>query len=98
MSNKAIEILKYSDPDQVFKRARAYGVSDIAISTRASKKYMIHTPAGKVVHFGQFGMEDFTKHKNEKRRASYLARANGIQGNWKQDKFSPNNLSINLLW
>ncbi len=74
MANKAIEILKYSDPDQVFKLARAYGVTDIAISSRASKKYMIHTPA------------------------SYLTRANGIHGNWRQDKFSPNNLSINLLW
>ena len=96
--DKSKEILKYSNPEVVFRRARDYGINHIAISTHASKKYMIRTPDNRIVHFGQFGMEDFTKHKNEKRRSAYLARANGIKGDWKLDKYSPNNLSINLLW
>ena len=43
-------------------------------------------------------MEDYTKHKDEKRRKSYLARAKGIKGDWKNNKYSANNLSIHLLW
>lgn len=56
------------------------------------------SPSGKLVHFGQMGYEDFTKHKDKKRRASYLRRASKIKGDWKADKFSPNNLAMNILW
>jgi hypothetical protein len=40
----------------------------------------------------------------EKKRKAYLARARcpgrgtKIKGDWQQDKFSPNNLAIHLLW
>jgi hypothetical protein len=43
-------------------------------------------------------MEDFTMRKNAKRREYYLARASYIKGDWKKNKFSPNSLSIALLW
>jgi hypothetical protein len=59
---------------------------------------MVVSPDDKVVHFGAFGMEDYTKHQDEKRRSNYLARATKIKGDWKNDKYSPNNLSIHLLW
>ena len=39
-----------------------------------------------------------TKHKNKTRRKNYLTRSRKIRGNWKSDKYSPNNLSIHLLW
>lgn len=29
---------------------------------------MVTAPKGKIVHFGQIGYEDFTKHKNKTRR------------------------------
>ncbi len=32
------------------------------------------------------------------RRKAYLARATKIKQNWKDDPYSKNNLSINLLW
>jgi len=44
------------------------------------------------------GYEDFTKHKDEERRQQYLSRATNIKGNWKKNKYSPNNLAINILW
>lgn len=44
------------------------------------------------------GYEDYTKHHDDKRRKNYLTRANSIKGNWRTDKYSPNNLSIHLLW
>ena len=42
-------------------------------STRAGKKYMARV-GDKTVHFGATGYQDFTTSKDEKRRASYLAR------------------------
>jgi len=91
---------KYSDPTQVFKKAREYLGKDviIEISGRKDKKYMVKTPEGKWVHFGQMGYEDFTKHKNLKRRQNYLTRSTNIKGDWKKNKYSPNNLSIHILW
>ena len=51
-----------------------------------------------MIHFGQLGYEDYTKHNDEKRRERYLKRTANIRGDWKENKFSPNNLSRNLLW
>jgi hypothetical protein len=44
------------------------------------------------------GYEDYTKHKDPVRRQAYLKRATKIKGDWKDNKYSPNNLSINILW
>ena len=52
----------------------------------------------KWIYFGQMGYEDFTKHKDDKRRENYLKRTTNIPGNWKDNKYSPNNLSRNILW
>jgi hypothetical protein len=52
----------------------------------------------KWVHFGQMGYEDYTKHNDTKRRKNYLQRSTHIRGKWKTNKYSPNNLSIHLLW
>jgi hypothetical protein len=61
------------------------------------KKYMIMNDENKWIHFGNLGYEDYTKHLNEQRRLNYLKRSTKIKGNWKDNIFSPNNLSINLL-
>ena len=55
------------------------------------------TPEGHNVNFGS-AMVDFTKHHDEQRRQNYLKRSAGIRGNWKENKYSPNNLSRSLLW
>lgn len=98
--NKETEILKWSNPVQVRKMADKYfrEVVPIYLSNRKDKKYMLQNPDGKWIHFGAFGMEDFTKHKDEERRKRYLARATKIKGNWKDNPYSPNNISIHLLW
>lgn len=44
------------------------------------------------------GYEDYTKHNDPERRLRYLARATKIKGDWKNNPYSPNNLSIRLLW
>ena len=94
------KILKWSDPFEVKRKAIKYLGKNVPLyySFKPDKKYMVITPDDKVVHFGAFGMEDYTKHQNEKRRINYLARATKIKGDWKNNKYSPNNLAIHLLW
>lgn len=88
-----------SDLERVFKNGKEYGVTDIFLSDRPAKKYMVFDPTNeKWVHFGAMGMEDYTYHQDEKRRQNYLKRATAIKGKWKNNKYSPNNLAINLLW
>lgn len=90
----------YSNPTEVQRKAMKYlGKNTLVyLSTRKDKKYMVKSPDDKLIHFGAMGYEDFTKHKNKERRDAYLKRATKIKGNWKDNKYSPNNLSINLLW
>ena len=98
MSKKSIK--KYSNPTQVYRLAKKYlgKTAKIGLSTKREKKYMVTTPDGNIVHFGQMGYEDYTKHKNKTRRKNYLTRASKIKGNWKNNRYSPNNLAIHLLW
>lgn len=95
-----MDIDDYSDLDKVLKKAKKYigDKVEIALSTRKGKKFMVRKPDNKWVHFGALGFQDFTKHNDEKRRMNYINRATGIKGNWKDNKYSPNNLSINILW
>jgi hypothetical protein len=59
---------------------------------------MIITPDEHKIHFGQMGYEDFTKYGDRDRRDNYLKRTENIRGDWKQNKYSPNSLSRNVLW
>ena len=43
-------------------------------SIRADKKFMVITPNGKKIHFGQKGYSDFPIHKDEQRKQRYIAR------------------------
>ena len=89
---------KYSDFKIVNNKALHLYNRPVFVSTRKDKKYMILNDNKKFIHFGAMGYSDFTKHMDENRRRLYLARALKIKGNWKIDRFSPNNLSIHLLW
>ena len=85
----------------VLQNAINYLGDDVEIkpSTRKFKKYMVLKPdSKKYIHFGDNRYEDYTQHRDDKRKENYLARAENIKGNWKNDKYSPNNLSIHILW
>ena len=98
VSRKSVN--RYSTPEIVFAKAKKYlgDNVNVQISTKQNKKYMVQTPTGAWVHFGQIGFEDFTKHQNLDRRRNYLNRSAHIRGNWKKNKYSPNNLARHLLW
>ena len=69
---------------------------ELYLSTRKNKKYMIKFPTNKrFIHFGEYGFEDFTKHKNKERRDLFQIRNN----KWKDKIYdSPAYLSYHLLW
>ena len=94
------DINLYSNPKKALINAKKYLGEDteLYISNRKNMKYMILDDNNKFVHFGRIGYEDYTKHKDEKRRINYLKRATNIKGNWKNNKYSPNNLSQKILW
>lgn len=82
-------------------------------STRKGKKYMVVAPNGETIHFGDIKMQQYKdttglglythlNHNDEKRRASYLARAKWIRNKaseltWK-DKNSSNYYAVKFLW
>jgi hypothetical protein len=86
--------------ERVINNAHAYlGKNSVILpSTRKDKKFMVIKPNGSWVHFGQKGYDDFTQHGNKKRQQRYLKRSAGIKGDWKNDKYSSNNLSREILW
>ena len=50
-------------------------------SDRPDKKYFIITSSGKRVYFGAKGYEDFTIHKDDKRKSLYITRHSKTE-NW----------------
>ena len=102
MVNVVNELKKYSDPEKAQYNAYKYlGKEEGKLykSTRKDKKYMILDPnTNKMVHFGAMGYEDYTKHNDDTRKFNYLKRSKNIKGNWKNNFFSPNNLSRIILW
>ena len=103
-----MDLSDYSDYESVLKQAKHYYGNDTILlpSTRKTKKYMIYNPqTNKYVHFGAMGYMDYTKYiqifdlktANE-HRSRYLKRALNIKGNWENNIYSPNYLSILLLW
>lgn len=100
-TKKYNELLKVSNPDKVIQNAKKYFNDpniEIYLSPSKNKKYMIFTDNYRKKHFGDIRWADFTITDDMDRRTRYLNRAANIPGNWRDDKYSPNNLSINLLW
>ena len=91
-----MNINKYSNPSIVMKKVKELHLNPIQLSSRKDKKYMVLNPkTNKMVHFGYFGMEDYTKHHDEKRRELFRKRNH----KWKDaERYSPAWLSYYLLW
>ena len=96
------QLILVSNPKIVKKNMKKYfkkDVPELFLSNRKNKKYMILDPStNKFVHFGALNYEDYTVHNDKERQKRYISRAKNIKGNWRTDKYSPNNLSMYLLW
>ena len=93
-SNKLKELRNYSDPVYVMNKAKMMGLNPVHESSRKDKKYMVFD-GDKMIHFGQMGYEDATKHNDLDRINRFKKR------NWKwqnSPKYSPAWLSWFLLW
>jgi hypothetical protein len=99
MDQKYKLLQQHSNFTKANKIARRIYGQPLSVSTRKFKKYMIKDPfTNKYIHFGDIRYEDFLFHKNPNRRDSYLKRSAEINGPWKKDEYSPNNLSRRILW
>lgn len=100
--NRFNQLILVSNPEIVKQNMKKYfkkDVPELFLSNRKNKKYMIFNPnTNKFVHFGSLIYEDHTAHNDKLRQKNYISRATNIKGNWKADMFSPNNLSLYLLW
>ena len=66
-------------------------------SNRKGKKYMVKVN-GKTIHFGAQGYEDYTTHKDPKRKASYIARHKARE-NWGKSGITTSGYwAYHLLW
>jgi hypothetical protein len=112
-NNKFIKTLEENDinPKEYLtlarKRAfqRGYNPKDLNFSDKKNKKLVYNN-----INFGSAINKDFifynllykqgkiNKEEPLKKQKQYLARATKIKGDWKDNKISPNNLAINILW
>jgi len=100
---------KYMKQVKLLAKDSGYDPSKVEMSEDEDHKCVYHSPDGDV-YFGKVGYGDFIIYSwleqqgeedegfAEMKRNAYLSRATKIKGNWKENKFSPNNLAINLLW
>lgn len=91
----------YSNPRRAQYMAHKYlgKTAKLYPARNPEKKYSIFDPKNeKWVNFGQMGYEDYTKHHNKTRRHNYLTRTKYMRGDWKNNPYSANNLSRNILW
>lgn len=94
-------LASYSNLKIAKKNAVKYLGKNVVLkpSTKKDKKFMVLNPdTNKFIHFGQLGFEDFTKHQDLKRQKNYLNRTANMKGDWKDDKYSANNLAREILW
>jgi len=94
-------IKQFSNPIIAKKNAIKYLGKNVIfkISNKKGKKYMVFNPnTNKFIHFGALNYEDFTKHQDPIRQNSYLKRTANMKGDWKDDKYSANNLAREILW
>lgn len=98
--------------EEVKKSARrsGYDTKTIAFSDNKTHKIRMERPDGKILRFGRVGYNDFhiwshLERNNQEPKGTAKVKQDRfwkshskIKGDWKEDKYSPNWLSMNLLW
>jgi DNA adenine methylase len=87
-----------------------YNPDDVGFAKDGTHKLMIHTPDGRTVKFGRVGYGDHLLWTHMEKRGKappgtstmkrrvFRKSHSAIRGNWRSDKFSPNNLALAILW
>ena len=81
IKKKYDDLLLYSDPQEVDRKAEEiFGTNfyELDLSRQKNKKYRIRFNINgiwtKWINFGQMNYEDYTRHKDKKRRENFLNR------------------------
>lgn len=68
-------------------------------SDKPNKKFFIITSSGKKIYFGQAGYEDYTIHKDPKRKELYIKRHSKMRENWERSGIDTAGWwSVKFLW
>lgn len=98
------------DPAEYLRRAQQKadeaGLAHELLGFSDDDKHKLQIPNrdGRIVRFGAVGLGDHILYtlardpKAAQHRKRYLARATKIKGKWREDEYSPNSLSIKILW
>jgi hypothetical protein len=84
-------------------KKRGYNPDKLELATNGVNKLTYHSPNG-VRHFGRLGYGDFIwysmndKVLANKKRAVFRKSHSAISDKYNLDKYSPNELAINILW
>jgi hypothetical protein len=95
---------KYLDAARRAAKKAGYDPKAVEFSDNDKHKLMVRTPEGRVKRFGAVGNGDFIiwsaidKKTAAQKRDTFRKSHGAMKGNWRADKFSPNNLAINILW
>lgn len=85
-------------------KANGYDQRALEFSDDGKTKLMIYDDKGKVHRFGRVGYGDFIiwshmdKKKAQQKRNTFHKSHSKLPGDWKADKYSPNNLALSILW
>jgi len=91
-------------------KKNGYDPSKITFSDKPEKKLQITNEKGQIRRFGRVGLGDYfiwkalekigkaPKGKAEQKRNTFHISHSKIRGNWKSDKYSPNNLALKINW
>jgi hypothetical protein len=95
LGGEIFDLAQYKEGGGIPQRYRNMGFSRVGAkkkSTRPGKKWMVLAKKGdqyKVVHGGWKGMQDFTQHRNTKRKKRFWDRMGGRESSKAKDPFSP---------
>ena len=104
LAAKGVSAEEYLKTAKAKAKAAGYDADALTFSDDKKHKLQLTDPKGRVVRFGAVGLGDFILYtlakdrRADKHRKAYLARATKIEGNWRRNKYSPNNLAIRVLW
>ena len=85
-------------------KAAGYDPSQLELATDGKHKLTIIDDKGRKVKFGRQGYGDHILYSAEdkalanRKRNVFHASHNKIKGKWRENKFSPNNLALRILW
>ena len=91
---KLRKLEQVSNIHEVNRKAMQLHLNEVHPSSQARYKYMIFD-GKKMVHFGDINYEDYTKHKDNKRRQNFRTRNRRFAD---APIYSPSFLSYYLLW